>query len=91
MLVQHNIPIALADEMTPLFQGVFSDSEIAKRYASRHTKTACLINGALAPHYQQELVACMKENPYALAIDGSSDNSIEKMNPLTKKIDSSHI
>ena len=86
MLVQHNIPIALANEMTPLFQDVFSDSEIAKRYASRHTKTACLINGALAPHYQQELVAYMKENPYALTIDGSSDNSIEKMNPLTVRI-----
>ena len=85
MLVQHNIPIALANEMTPLFRDVFLDSEIAKRYASRHTKTTCLINGALAPHYQQELVAYMKENPYALAIDGSSDNSIE-MNPLTVRI-----
>ena len=86
MLVQHNVPIALADEMTPLFQDVFSDSEIAKRYASRHVKTACLINGALAPHYQQELVVYMKENPFALAIDGSSDNSIEMMNPLTVRI-----
>ena len=28
----------------------------------------------------------MKENPYALAIDGSSDNNIEKMNPLTVRI-----
>ena len=83
MLIQHNVPIALADKMTPLFQDVFSDSEIAKIYASRHTKTAYLINGALAP---QELVAYMKENPFAFTTDGSSDNSIEKMNPLTVRI-----
>ena len=50
MLAQHvNILIALADELTPLFRDVFSDSEIAKNFSSRRTKTACIINGAVAP------------------------------------------
>ena len=31
---------------------------------------------------QQTLVTDMKENPCALAMDGSSDDSIEKMNSL---------
>ena len=51
MLVQNNVPLALADELTPLFRDIFSDSEIAKRYASRQTKTACIINGAVAPYF----------------------------------------
>ena len=80
MLVQHNIPLSLADELTPLSQDIFPDSE------SRQTKTACLINGAIAPLYQQELVEIMKPEPYSVAIDGSSDNSHEKMNPLTIRI-----
>ena len=49
MLAQHNIPIALSDELTALFHDIFPDSDIAKQYASRQTKTACLINGATAP------------------------------------------
>ncbi|CAB4028807.1 Hypothetical predicted protein [Paramuricea clavata] len=50
MLVQHNIPLAVADELTPPFQDIFSDSEIAKNYSSRRTKTACIINGAVASY-----------------------------------------
>ncbi len=61
-------------------------SEIAKNYSSRHTKTACIINGAIAPFYQQDLVDIMKNGPYTIAIDGSSDTGTEKMNPLTVRI-----
>ena len=86
MLVQHNIPLSLADELTPLFRDVFSDSEIAKKFSSRRMKTACIINGAVAPSYQKVLVDTMKSGPYSVAIDGSSDNGVEKMNPLTVRI-----
>lgn len=91
MLVQNNVSLALADELTLLFRDIFCDSEIARRYASRQTKTACIINGAVAPYYQQQLIANMKEGPYALSIDGSTDTGVEKMNPLTARIfDSGH-
>lgn len=70
MLVQNNVPLALADELTLLFRDIFSDSEIAKQYASKQTKTACIINGAVAPFLKQELVAAMWQEPYALSIDG---------------------
>ena len=32
MLVKHNIPLNLADELTPLFHEIFPDSEIAKSF-----------------------------------------------------------
>ena len=86
MLVQHNIPLASADELTPLFHDVFPDSEIAKNFSSRRTKTACIINGVIAPFFQQLLVESMKSDPFAIAIDGSSDTGIEKMNPLTVRV-----
>ena len=83
MLVKHNIPLSLADELTPLFHDIFSDSEIAKKFSSRHTKTACIVNGAVAPFFLQNLVDVMRREPYAIAIDASSDTGCEKMNPLT--------
>ena len=69
-----------------LFRDIFSDSEIAKHYSSRRTKTACMINGAIAPFYQHNLIDVMKNKPYSLAVDGSSDSDVKKMNPLTVKI-----
>ena len=86
MLVQNNLPLAVADELTPLFRDIFADSEVARKYASRQTKTACIINGTVAPYFQQILLEAMKTQPYDLAIDGSSDNGVEKMNPLTVRI-----
>ena len=40
----------------------------------------------MAPYYQQQLIANVKEGPYALSIDGSTDTEVEKMNPLTARI-----
>ena len=42
-----------------------------------------MINGALSPHYKEGLVSAMKQEPFVLVIDGSSDNGIEKMKPLS--------
>ena len=86
MLAQHNIPIALSDELTPLFRDIHQDSDITKWYASRQTKTACLINEAITPFYRHKLVTAMKTTPFSQAIDGSSDTGIEKMNPLIIRI-----
>ncbi|CAB4025763.1 methyltransferase 15 [Paramuricea clavata] len=82
-IVEHNLPISVSDHLGPLFRQMFPDSTIAKNYASAHTKTNCRINDAIAPPMQQELVSQMKNGPFSLAIDGSSDNDLEKMNPLT--------
>ena len=82
-LAKHNIPLAFADELTPLFHDIFPDSEIAKHYSSRRGKTACIINGAIAPYLEEQI---MVAHPFSVAIDGSSDSGVEKMNPLTVRI-----
>ena len=69
-----------------MFQDIFSESEIAQRFSSRRNKTACIINGPVAPSYQESLVAVMRSAPFSVAIDGSSDSGVEKMNPLTVRI-----
>ena len=80
VLAHHNIPIAVSDHLTPLFKDIFPDSEIAKAYSCARTKTTCILNGALAKHFQSSLVEHMKAEPFALATDGSNDSGLEKMN-----------
>ena len=77
------MPLTLSDQLAPLFRDIFPDSLLAQQYASRQTKTACIINGALAPYYKGKMIQVMKEGPFALAIDGSTDTGVEKKNPLT--------
>ena len=85
-LVQHNVPVSVTDHLSPLFKDIFHDSAIAKGYGSARTKSTCIINGSLAPHFTSMLVNAMQGQPFALATDGSNDNGIEKMNPLTVRL-----
>ena len=78
VLAHQNIPIAVSDHLSPLFP----DSEIAKAYLCARTKTTCILNGALAPCFSS-LVEHMRAEPFSLAIDGSNDSGLQKMNPLT--------
>ena len=85
-LVEHNIPLSVTDHLSPLFKNIFPDSAIAKGYGSARTKTTCIINGSLSPYFKASLVETMKSSPFTLVIDGSNDNGLEKMNPLTVRI-----
>ena len=76
----------MADHLTPMFKDIFPDSQIAKMYSCARTKTACILNGALAKELQATLIDIMKNNPFSLATDGSNDSGLQKMNPLTVRI-----
>ena len=85
-MVHANVPFSVADQLSPLIKEIFPDSRIAAGYASKRTKTTCIVNLALNPHFRSKLVAEMKEKPYYIAIDGSNDSGLMKMNPLTVQI-----
>ena len=90
-LAHHNIPVAVMEHLSPLFPDIFPDSKVAKRFASARTKTTCILNMALCPHFEAALVSQMQEEPFSLAIDGSNDNDLQKMNPITIRVlDASH-
>ncbi|XP_067294047.1 protein FAM200A-like [Pseudorasbora parva] len=85
-LVQHNVPLALTDHLGPLLKECFKDSKTAQEYKCARTKSSCIVNEALAPHFMSELVIQMREGPYTLITDGSNDTGVEKMNPLTVRM-----
>ena len=66
-----------------IFKDIFPDNDTPNGYASARTKTTCIINGSLAPHFKAAIVETMKNNPFTIAIDGSNDTGLEKMNPMT--------
>jgi hypothetical protein len=81
-IVQHNMSFLTADHMTHLYPKMFPDSKIAKQFACSRTKTSCILNNAMMPNLHDYIVSYMKEQPYSLVNDGSSDSGVDKMNPV---------
>lgn len=75
-MVQHNMPFATAEHFSPLLRNCFSDSPTAQQYKCASTKTTCIINEAVAPHFREELVTKMKTSPFTLITDGSNDTGV---------------
>ena len=65
---------------------MFPDSDIAKKYGCAATKTAAIINYAIAPSLHSTLIDYLQHNPFSLAIDGSSGTGSENMYPLVVRI-----
>ncbi len=76
VLAHHDIPIALTDNLSPVFLDIFPASEITKMCCCAHTKTTCIVNGALS------LVEHMKAEPFSLATDGSTIPVCKRLIPL---------
>ncbi|XP_028436259.1 uncharacterized protein LOC114557123 isoform X2 [Perca flavescens] len=72
-MVQHNVSFAVADHFSPVYRECFKDSPTAQNFKSFSTKTTSIINQAVAPHYRNELVMKMRENPFTPVTDGSND------------------
>ncbi len=85
-LIQHNLPIATADHLGPLFKEIFPDSKIASKYSSGRTKTTAILNESLAPHCHNFIVKHCKDHPYSVSTDGSNDTGIQKMNPVSIRL-----
>ena len=60
-VAEHNIAFQASDHATKLFHRMFPDSEVAKRFACSHTKTAAIIKEALGPHYTKKAIHDMAE------------------------------
>lgn len=81
-----NIPLAFHDRLSPMIRSSFPDSAIATKYHSASTKATCMLNNAIAPILKKDLVESMKLNPFSIAVGGSNDVGLVKMNPLTVRI-----
>lgn len=73
-IVEHNLPVSVADHAGPLFRKMFPKSEEAKKYGCGRTKTTAII-GEMAGECQNKLASALKIVPFSIATDGSNDES----------------
>uniref|UniRef100_H3AWC3 Uncharacterized protein n=1 Tax=Latimeria chalumnae TaxID=7897 RepID=H3AWC3_LATCH len=83
---EHHLPFEAAAHAAPLLRKMFPDRAIATKYGCAATKTAAIINYAMASDMKNPVVSSMKEQPFSLAVDGSSDTGTESMYPLVVRI-----
>ena len=81
-MVQHNISFLTGEHLSPLYAHMFPDSKIAKNFKCSRTKTATILNYAMIPALKSSLLDIMKEQPYALVNDRTSDTGLKKMNAV---------
>ena len=82
-LLQHNLPIATADHLGPLFKEIFPDNSIASSYLCGRTKTAAILNEVMSPQCHKYIVDHCKTHPYSVGTDGSNDTGVQKINPVS--------
>ena len=85
-IVQHKLPLATADHLGLLFKIIFPDSKIASSYSSARTKTTAIINEAFGTHCHDFIVQHCQNYTYSCGTDGSNDTGIQKMNPVSIRI-----
>ena len=80
-LIEHSLPLAVADHASKLFKRMFPDSEIAKKYGSGRTKTSFLID-CLADDSKKKVIETLKNSYFSLSTDGSTDYDDYKLYPV---------
>jgi hypothetical protein len=73
-IAEHNLPFLLADHFTHLTRAMFPDSQIAKAFRSAHTKTTCIVTGALNPYFAEPVFTQCQENPFSILCDEGTDH-----------------
>ena len=74
-IVKHNISFMSNDHASNLFQKMFSDSQIAKKFTCARTKTTAIVKTALSPYYSERVFESMRSSPFSLMMDESNDKS----------------
>ena len=77
-IAEHNLPFAASDHFSKLCKVMFPDSEIAKKFSSGRTKTTALVKHALAPAFNENVIATCQSSPFSILCDGGNDQMDRK-------------
>ncbi|XP_063966229.1 uncharacterized protein LOC135156785 [Lytechinus pictus] len=80
-IIEHSIPLSVADHCGKLFKKMFPDSQIAQKYACGRTKTSYIVD-TLGKDSQKRILNSIRESPFSMATDGSTDYEDVKLYPV---------
>ncbi|CAI6359908.1 unnamed protein product [Macrosiphum euphorbiae] len=72
-LAEHNVALHTIDHLTPLLKEIFHDSKICKGVNLHRTKVTSVIKNIIAPVEIYETVEIIKNNPFSVLVDESTD------------------
>lgn len=72
-ILEHNLPIAVADHVGPLLRKMFPKCDAVKKYGSGRTKTTAIIR-KMAIEKKDSLVNILQNTVFAISTDGSNDS-----------------
>ena len=79
----HNVPIAVAEHLRPLFKDIFPDSKIAKNCACGKTKSPCILNRISWTWFaKKDSINNMKNDCYSIGNDERKKTDLKKWIPL---------
>ena len=82
-LAELNLTVAVEDHLGHLVRTSFPDFRITWTYSNARSKASCILNGAVKSNLQANLVKLMQTSFFSLNTDGSNDQNLENMNPVT--------
>ena len=75
--VKHQQSFLSNDCTSHLFKTLFTDSDIAKKFASARTKTKSIITRVLGPYPQKILLSELGTQPFSVSVDASNHNQLK--------------
>ena len=78
-LVDHNIPSRIMNHLSDVLSSTFLDSAIAREFACKRTKSACLAYNILGEEFKTKLINDIaKTKQFSVITDESTDRSTTK-------------
>lgn len=77
-VTEHNLSFRTAEHFTKLMKVMFPDSSIAGVFSCKPTKTAAIINHAMAPHLNEAVISACRSSPFTILCDGGSNEMDRK-------------
>lgn len=78
-VVEHHLPFQIMDHLSDLVTNIFPDSEVAKKFQCKHTKSRCIIKHVVGDHFRSLLVEKLRNTLFSIIIDESTDISSTKL------------
>lgn len=75
---EHNIAFNVMDHLSECIKVSFPDSEIAKKYSSKRTKTTAIVNNVIGSYSFDKTLNVLKTHKFSLIVDESTDHGVIK-------------
>lgn len=81
VLVEHNVPFHVMDHLSDVIKDAFPDSEIARKFSCKRTKSSAIAYNVLGGHFEEKLIQDLKSglSTFSVIIDESTDVSTKKV------------